>query len=259
MRIALLQHRTPRTSTEETIRTLAQIIEKHCPNLLIGPEYLFVAPAREGWDWNKKESTYALHIFDKSEKRLLETELQKLTQESDTLLIPGTIVWAKDGKYQNSSPIFYQGRKIKEISKEFTNSSDQNNSPPGILHENYNTSLLTSPMTHLSYFGRHMFPFKEKNYLVEICDDHPSQARRRDINDAPPLLADIQIILSNSIQEHFKTPRSALFAREGGIVIECNGYYPTGFIARISGNKIETIYRSGQPAVNQVHLINTTL
>ncbi len=255
MRIALLQQKTPLKSTDGTIQVLSDIIKQYSPDMLIGAEYLFVAPSGEGWDWNKKEPTYTHRIFDEREKISLETELQKLTVDNTTLLIPGTIIWAEKNHYHNSCPVFYQGKKIKEISKEFTNSSDKNNCPSEISLDYTNTSVLTSPITHSVYLCKHMFPFKEKKYLIEICDDHPSQARRRDIGDAPPHIADVQIILSDSIHHHFATPRSALFSRESGLIIECNGYYPTAFIGRVSGDKVNTIYWSPQPAIDQVHLV----
>lgn len=256
MQISLLQQKTEQRSTDGTIQVLSDIIKQHSPDVLIGAEFLFVAPMKKGWDWDKKETIYTSRIFNEQEKISLDTELSKLTEHNDTLLIPGTIVWAEKNQYRNSCPVFNQGKKIKEIYKEFTNSSDSNHTPDGVLRDNFSTLMLTSPINHSTYIGRHSFPFKEKNYLIEICDDHLSQARRREISDAPPQKVDVQIIISNSIHEHFRTPRSALFARESGYIIECNGYYPTAFVGRISGNEVNTIYWSPQPAIDKVRIID---
>lgn len=255
MRIALLQQKTPQTSTEETLRRLSDIIERHNPDVVIGPEYLFVAPPLEGWDWDKKKPTYTPRIFDKKEKRSLEQKLQMLSAQKDTLLIPGTLVWTEEDKYRNSCSIFHRGNKIREIQKEFCNGADRNYAPHGVQSDHFDTLFLTSPLSHQRYLRRHLFQFRGRNYVVEICDDHCSQARRVDIGDPPPQVADMQIVVSHSVHHHFPTPRTALIVREGGVVIECNGYYPTSFIGQISKNRISTLYNSCQPAPDKVQVI----
>jgi hypothetical protein len=56
-----------------------------------------------------------------------------------------------------------------------------------------------------------------------------------------PKVANVQIIVSEQGYRHFETAREKLFLKEGGLLLESNGVYPTSYVATTRGTDVEKI------------------
>lgn len=265
--LALLNKRTDdngEVNIERTVNLIYETIQRHQPDILVGPEYLFYDNPHKPFSQEDKTSLLRL--------------LESLTTNSDTILFPGSIIWTSHEHesfkkvYQNTTPVICRGRTIKEVKKLSIRAADKT-----FVYGNGCFAFNQRPQDFGSEIEEWLKAYSKDRtieidgakYLVEICDDHhfasdyefnydskeladllgleeelepiniPSFAGPRSIVEV-----DFQIIVSNEFYHHFKTPREKLFLNEGGVLIESNGQNPSSFVGKIVGNRIKPLYVS---------------
>ncbi len=266
--IAVLHQRTDdnnEVNIERIANLLYETIRKYEPKLLVGPEYLFYGNLHKP--------------FTPEEKASLMKLLELLTKNTETILIPGSIISTSDehfkSLYQNTTPIIYKGKTITEVTKLCLRDADKR-----FAYDNDCSAFNHGPQDLgdqieewiKAYTKDRTITIDNVKYLVEICDDHYKaqdyeldshtndkrlaellgiEEEQLELDNTPPFEGprsiaevDFQIIVSNGFLHHFTIPREKLYLREGGILIECNGGAPSSFVGKAVGDKIFPVYIS---------------
>jgi len=252
MKIAFLQCRTIKAIEDGDRRYLQRLrdtelkmglirgcIEEARPDLVIGPEYLFTGETSS---------------LGQEERRKIVGDLEKLTQDTQTILIPGSLVTGKDKKFSNSTFVIRDGKVVGEVKKRAYSGYDHYYmGHVGPCYMNDRRSGFGPNPEH--YVKRHLIEVDGKKFLIEICADHAytvlrsegrdSLYRRNRKNTVPiPKVADIQIVISQEVDHHFEDCPEHLFAKPGGLYIESNSYPPSSFVGRVNGQRVNTLFSS---------------
>jgi len=233
--------RNGKKDVEEIIGQLSKSISQNSPDILIGPEYLFCNPNR---------------LYTPKEKTELIRCLEEITENSSTLLVPGTIVWRNGSIYANTAPVIYHGKTIREIEKLSARGIDVGFCGNGVQCIDHSELKSRYAAGHIfqEYIKNHMVTVDGKNYLIEICDDHSYIAENQSLSI--PKTVDYQIIVSCEHYDHFETDPGRLFLREGGLLIECNGEKPTSFVAALKKKELQPLHTSESPAAEGIEYIS---
>lgn len=155
-------------------------------DILIGAEYAF----------------YPYEPLTLGEKKEKWEEMREISENYDTLLLPGTYLWAEDGELHNTLPIFRKGEFVLTYDKQ-----------KGVKGEKWIASAYD--LTYKADPCAGVFDFKGLSVGVEICYDHQD---RRLIKSGKENL-DLQILVANG--KGF-IPSSTVL-REGGYHLRCDG------------------------------------
>jgi len=233
MKVTLLQRKTPGDhNLAEVIDQISSLLTTIAPDVLVGPEYLF---------------SHSERLYTEEEKSKILKQLEELTHGSDTLLIPGSIIWKYNYLYKNTVPIIHQGRTLTTIDKLSARAIDGGFCRRNGVEYLDSKDSLKRGLWLDDYLKSHSVNVRGKDLLVEICDDH--YFRVENITEAPKV-ADLQVIVSCQKTHHFTAPVQKLFLREGGILIECNGKKPSSYIAKIVNGQLYQGYESPLPVQN---------
>jgi hypothetical protein len=232
-----LEEREPNKSKLELI---ADVLKKHKPDLIVGPEYFFMDGKSA---LNPEGKNYVLK------------ELKKISAGNKTIIIPGSLVYF-NRIYSNSTIVICNGKIIKEIKKRAYSGFDEyfNGSSP----KNHKTSGFSSRVEN--YLKARLIEINEIKILVEICADHPLTVKRSvGTKDSLPIktpkVADLQIVISNEVDHHFTSPFENLFLKVGGYFIECNSEHPSSYAGRVTKGKMEDIYCSKEGIEEKVAIV----
>lgn len=241
-------------SNRERVREIAQAIAKHKPDLFVGPEYLFL---------DRRGSLSA-----EAAARLV-GKLEDLTQGTDTVLVPGTVVSGSGRQYANSVPVIYGGKTVKRVRKKSLSGYDEILGGLERGGPDLNTGFGRGQRGE-RYVRRRLVEVNGVKYFIEVCADHSMSelfAARQEMR--MPKVADVQIVVANegSRWGWFGTVSERLFARPGGLFIECNSggpkagkEAPNSFIGRVGRGAVAPcgITKLG-PEQEGIHIVEIEL
>ena len=166
---------------------LDEIVEAantHNPDILIAPEFFFY----NGKPYSEMEKNNAIKF------------IQGMVKKKDMLILPGTIVWQKDGYLRNSCPVIAKGDV-----KEYCKATDGGDSDVALKH-----GCIFLPGKE----NGKVIEWKGKKIGIEICADHDGKklkARKKQL--------DMHIVIAAGMTLH---PES-IAAKNKGYGILCDG------------------------------------
>jgi predicted amidohydrolase len=191
--------------TPRALARFRETLQRHPElDLLLAPEWFLVANDR---------------LYNAHELRAIRRHLQRQSAGRKTLILPGTVAWAKNGKYRNTALALADGKLLKSYAKQV----DGTDGWYGHAH-----GCKWVP-------GRRdgVFHWRGLKVGVEICADHYSLP----ILAASPSLGtlrstardlDLQIVLSCSMNLY----PEASAVRPGGYMLLCDGHDQTAQVVK---------------------------
>ncbi|MFA5887390.1 MAG: hypothetical protein WC852_01630 [Candidatus Nanoarchaeia archaeon] len=164
---------------------LVNAANTHNPDILIAPEFFFY----DGTPYTETEKNNALKC------------IQGMVIKKDMLILPGTIVWQKDGLMRNSCPIIAEG----EVKAEYFKATDGGDSDVALKH-----GCIYLPGKEN---GR-VINWKGKEIGIEICADHEGKKLK---SRKKPL--DMHIVIAAGKTLH----PDSIAAKNKGYGILCDG------------------------------------
>lgn len=253
MKIALFNHRSVDIVTDETIQLkwlrrcatneylldrIEGCLQRHKPDLFVGPEYIFM-------DWHTQ-------LTDEEHQKVMQ-RLVEMSKRSDVVLIPGTIVYGRGRNFVNGCPVLHGGRVVAEVRKRAHSGFDDYFKCDKKRSRYHSTAGFGKNVS--AYLKRHMVNVGGLKYLVEVCVDHGFSADREDV--PVPHVADVQVVLTNRVPQHFSDKRMRCFLKHEGLYVECNSYYPSSFVGRASRkHDLEAVFESNGRSVGKIAIVN---